>query len=197
MSLKRKNIRILIIIIISFLLGLGSAQAYSLSVYGGFNSNPVYLDGNSNLTSSMYSSIHNGCLPWNSAGAKINVYRSSKRPAAVSFPSKNGKNQVSHSKVGVNDYLMCTYRYNNASGLKTIESDININTSVPWGSAASTSGVFDYQSAMTHEIGHVLGLGHSNAINATMYSTMPKNETSKRTLDSDDKYGARAIYGIR
>jgi hypothetical protein len=53
----------------------------------------------------------------------------------------------------------------------------------------------DVQNVVTHEAGHVLGLGHPPfQPTATMYASAPLGETSKRTLDPDDVAGICAIY---
>ncbi|MFA6034851.1 MAG: matrixin family metalloprotease, partial [Myxococcota bacterium] len=52
----------------------------------------------------------------------------------------------------------------------------------------------DIQNTMTHEAGHVLGLGHSDDPNAVMYYSVKPGETSKRVLAQDDIDGVCAIY---
>ncbi len=52
----------------------------------------------------------------------------------------------------------------------------------------------DYANTLTHEIGHVLGLDHSEDPEAVMYPTAPEGETSKRTLAEDDREGIRYLY---
>ena len=52
----------------------------------------------------------------------------------------------------------------------------------------------DVQNVVTHEAGHVLGLGHSPVAGATMQATAPPGETTKRTLAQDDVDGVCAIY---
>ncbi len=52
----------------------------------------------------------------------------------------------------------------------------------------------DVENTMTHEAGHFLGLGHSRASLATMFSASTLGETSKRTLDVDDIGGICDIY---
>ncbi len=54
----------------------------------------------------------------------------------------------------------------------------------------------DAQNVVTHEAGHVLGLGHSADPTATMYASAPPGETSKRTLATDDSDGLCFIYPI-
>jgi hypothetical protein len=52
----------------------------------------------------------------------------------------------------------------------------------------------DLQNTVTHEAGHMLGLGHTTDRNATMYPSASIGEISKRTLHDDDIAGLCAIY---
>lgn len=61
----------------------------------------------------------------------------------------------------------------------------------------------DVQNIMTHEVGHFLGLDHSQMRSyrgdgvpedATMWALTFPNEIKRRTLDADDEAGVRAIY---
>lgn len=47
---------------------------------------------------------------------------------------------------------------------------------------------------LTHEIGHLLGLDHSQASEATMDNSGPSGQTKKSTLHGDDRQGVCAIY---
>jgi hypothetical protein len=49
--------------------------------------------------------------------------------------------------------------------------------------------MMDLQNTVTHEAGHVLGLGHSTVPDSTMLSDALDGETSKRTLEADDRQG--------
>ncbi|XP_019185238.1 PREDICTED: metalloendoproteinase 5-MMP-like [Ipomoea nil] len=51
----------------------------------------------------------------------------------------------------------------------------------------------DIQSVVTHETGHLLGLGHSGVEAAVMYPYIGFGET-KRVLDNDDIQGIKALY---
>jgi hypothetical protein len=84
------------------------------------------------------------------------------------------------------------------SGLLT-EADIVLNPNQPF-STDGTVGSYDFQSAVTHEIGHALGLDHTSLIGATMQPRQGRNglygqpALFMRTLSEDDRSGIRALY---
>lgn len=57
------------------------------------------------------------------------------------------------------------------------------------------AGEFDLQSTLTHEIGHALGLRHSESTAATMFETSLPGDQRKRTLHDDDRVAIRVLYG--
>lgn len=56
------------------------------------------------------------------------------------------------------------------------------------------SGEYDIDGIMTHEFGHVIGLGHSTVQGATMYPSVGACDFGPRTLSSDDTAGKNALY---
>ncbi|MBN1655307.1 MAG: matrixin family metalloprotease [Deltaproteobacteria bacterium] len=54
--------------------------------------------------------------------------------------------------------------------------------------------VADIQNVVTHEIGHMLGLGHTGEESAVMYPDSVLGDIKKRTLKSDDIAGICSIY---
>ncbi|GLJ20534.1 hypothetical protein SUGI_0373610 [Cryptomeria japonica] len=52
----------------------------------------------------------------------------------------------------------------------------------------------DLESVATHEIGHILGLGHSSIQEAIMYPSIPA-QTIKVDLQNDDVEGVQGLYG--
>jgi hypothetical protein len=58
-------------------------------------------------------------------------------------------------------------------------------------------GNFDLQAVACHEQGHALGLGHSNAGNATMFPSVSSGSTALRSIEADDIAGIQCIYGVK
>lgn len=71
---------------------------------------------------------------------------------------------------------------------------IRVNTYHPWATNGDANS-FDFESMAVHELGHGLRLLHSDDTEATMYYTLARGETKKRTLEIDDKNGIKYIYG--
>jgi hypothetical protein len=55
---------------------------------------------------------------------------------------------------------------------------------------------YDLRSTMTHELGHCLGLDHTDVADATMFAAGEAGATWKRTLHPDDIEGLCAIYPV-
>lgn len=88
-----------------------------------------------------------------------------------------------------------TLVYNTDTGF-IADADIDINghnffwTTTDDPSKAAT----DIENILTHEIGHLLGLGHSEEKEATMYGTTVQAELKKRSLEKDDVAGVCFVY---
>jgi len=76
----------------------------------------------------------------------------------------------------------------------TIDSfQITFDEDEEWSPSGSSSG-FDVEAVAAHELGHSLGLDHSNFQRATMENSFTQGNTDKRSLEQDDKNGLKAIY---
>ncbi len=54
---------------------------------------------------------------------------------------------------------------------------------------------YDLQNVLAHEVGHFLGLGHSQELEATMFERTGDCEIKKRDLSPDDLAGLDVLYG--
>lgn len=80
---------------------------------------------------------------------------------------------------------MTTYSFDRTTGHFT-DADIMVDPSL-------LNGKFNFQMALEHEIGHVLGLDHSGVISAVMYPFLSSGDTPA-TFDSDDRIGMAMAY---
>ena len=55
-------------------------------------------------------------------------------------------------------------------------------------------GDADLASIVTHEIGHFIGIGHTEVENATMFASAERTSVEKRTLEQDDRNAVCDIY---
>jgi hypothetical protein len=89
--------------------------------------------------------------------------------------------------------------YSNIGGgqYRIYDADVYTNTAQPLYSSgeAGCSGEYDVNGIMVHEVGHVIGLGHSSVSGATMYPSVSACNTANRTLETDDINGRKALYG--
>ncbi len=77
------------------------------------------------------------------------------------------------------------------------DADVYTNTRYSFTSSGETdgcSGEFDMDGIMVHEVGHVIGIGHSNVAGATMYPTVSSCNFNNRTLEADDRAAMTDLY---
>lgn len=83
------------------------------------------------------------------------------------------------------------------SGNTIYDADVYTNTRYSFTSSKETdgcSGEFDIDGIMVHEVGHVIGIGHSNVSGATMYPTVSSCNFNNRTLENDDIAAKNDLY---
>ncbi len=108
------------------------------------------------------------------------VFRDSLDPAAVS------------RFTGTNTLGLTTVTFNPGTG-EIYDADTEINATVPLSVGDPVAG-YDFESIITHELGHFLGLGHSAEPSATMYAQYSQGSSTMRTLTPDDEDGLCSIY---
>ncbi|XAR48034.1 Interstitial collagenase [Bertholletia excelsa] len=80
------------------------------------------------------------------------------------------------------------------SGMFHLDGDENWVVDGEFGAGSSVVSAVDLESVAIHEIGHLLGLGHSSVEEAIMFPTLPA-ATRKVKLADDDIRGIQALYG--
>lgn len=77
------------------------------------------------------------------------------------------------------------------------DADIVTNTKYKWTSQGEADGCASemyIEAIMVHEVGHLLGLGHSNVSGATMYPSVAYCNNNPATTEADDENGINALY---
>ncbi|HEX2062207.1 MAG TPA: matrixin family metalloprotease, partial [Thermoanaerobaculia bacterium] len=77
------------------------------------------------------------------------------------------------------------------------DADVYTNTRYSFTSSKETdgcSGEFDIDGIMVHEVGHVIGIAHSNVAGATMYPSVSSCNYNNRTLEADDLAAKNFLY---
>lgn len=96
--------------------------------------------------------------------------------------------------VGSEDALAFTHLVFNADTGELWDSDLEINSfEFPFSTGEPVTSN-DLDSMLTHEVGHMLGLGHTLVKDATMYAEYEEGTDTLRTLESDDVAGICATY---
>jgi hypothetical protein len=78
------------------------------------------------------------------------------------------------------------------------DADILTNHNYDWTSESEggcSAGEYFIEGVQVHEIGHGLGLGHSDVAGATMYPTVAACDNGPATIEGDDAGGLVALYG--
>src|SRR5436189_1322507 len=89
------------------------------------------------------------------------------------------------------------YYHTEGSATYIDDADIYTNTRYDYTSSRESdgcSGEYDIDGIMTHEVGHVIGLGHTTVVGATMYPSVSACNFNNRTLEADDLAGKNDLY---
>jgi hypothetical protein len=78
---------------------------------------------------------------------------------------------------------------------QVIDADIMFSPDVSFSLSTTTpSDRFDLESVATHEVGHLLGLDHSNILSSAVFPTILAGVSFPRTIGLDDMIGLSSIY---
>jgi len=168
------------------------------------------LDSSTNIKfgSDVSGAIERSLAAWRSVAAVDLISVSSERDSVS--PSGNAGDGVSLLTIagtsenvlffaGAADSLSAKTRvFYNRRGQIT-EADIVLNPFAQF-STDGTYGTFDLEAALRHEIGHLLGLSHSEVAGSTMYESVTRNgvlgpRPVRALLSADDVSAVRALYG--
>ena len=94
-----------------------------------------------------------------------------------------------------NEALAIATTWTDESG-QVVSFDIRINARSNWSTTGEENG-FDLQAAITHEVGHVLGLEHSGIGDATMFASHDVGEDWRQVLHEDDEGAVQYLYQPR
>jgi hypothetical protein len=99
------------------------------------------------------------------------------------------------SSVTADQLALTLLVYSKRTG-KIYDADIEVNGAFfDWSTETGrASDVADIQNVVTHEVGHLLGLAHSDETEATMYGYQDLGDTTRRDLHQDDIDALCAIY---
>lgn len=120
----------------------------------------------------------------------------------------NGINEVGWVDISgqYTNAIAVTMIWYNSLTKEITEVDMAMNSDLPWAQstiegdpdqASGVSGCYDVQNIATHEVGHWLMLGdlyNKPTMAQTMYGYGSLGEVSKRSLESGDLAGLRAVY---
>jgi len=193
---------ILILASLTILLVASSAQAYVLlSPKRTWASTPVTVEVNNTGNST----INDGSGGANRTASAIGAW-SNARGQVVGATATRGDGVPTimlhdNGRVCTGSCLAATltgYYHQNGDGSYTID-DADVYTNqrysyVSEGEADGCSGEFYIEGIMVHEVGHVIGIGHSDVPGSTMYPSVGYCNNDPATLSNDDKSAESDLY---
>lgn len=159
--------------------------------------------GNTNIGTVTKSGIDGAFGAWEAAaGSDIVGLGTQQSRLVADTSSTDGKNEIyfaSISDPGVLGYtIVWSTRSRGRRAGQIVESDMVIDDdNWSWYTGANGEGM-DFWGVFTHEAGHWVGMGHTEATDLcteqTMYPSIGAGDSSKRTLEEGDTSGVSALY---
>jgi hypothetical protein len=133
--------------------------------------------------------------------ATIAFARGADTSASISFGFdginilKTNMTALEYQNSGAGDALALTSTTSGAFTGDILDSDIFFNPTVNFSTDPTTPGThYDFETVLTHEVGHLLGLDHSAILSATMFPRVSQGVNAPRALSSDDVAGVSSLY---
>jgi hypothetical protein len=174
----------------------GSVRAYSTFSKWGSSSATFYVNpANADLdATAAENALKYGLNVWTTQASSGFRYTYGGRVNDTST-GNDGKNVIIFRNASSGGALATTYSW--WSGSSLVDSDI-----IFWdgaykffaGSSGCSGGAY-IEDVAVHELGHALGLNHSNDTAATMYPSLAYCSMDMRSLAADDIAGAQSLYG--
>ena len=145
------------------------------------------------MPSGFLTQIQNAFISW-SAVSNVNFTQIADDGAAVNSPTASGDIRVGAYDFSISGFGgALAYAYFPFNGSDSVPGDIFFNTGYAWDSDFAGPG-FSIFVVMAHEIGHSIGLDHTDVANSLMN---PIYSAAYSGVQADDAAGAQFIYGAR
>jgi hypothetical protein len=121
------------------------------------------------------------------------IFTNDNRPSTVHY--KNYQNEIPDS---LEHFEKCERRFRNSPAHaffrhhKRHPAEIHINNDILWMESKSVPGSVSLSTILVHEIGHVLGLAHSNDPKSVMYEFIYTNEI--KNVSNQDRANIMNLY---
>jgi|SaaInl7_100m_RNA_FD_contig_31_143719_length_1191_multi_7_in_0_out_0_1 hypothetical protein len=162
--------------------------------------------------SSIIATFQDAAASWDATTSGLGLSITEVDRGGFTGPAADGDHLIGFAQFtgrGAKQILAAAWSWVDQTTGEVTDTDIFFNTSHSW--AVNDGGLtgsalcgdpdrFDIGNVFTHEVGHPVGVGHSDDANdsgrrATMAPTASKGEVRKTTLSDYDRNGMDALYG--
>lgn len=184
------------------------ALGQSVSVKWSALNKPVYL--HTAMPSGCDVDLERAVAAWNNTGSKFtySFNRSTNLTSTRGTATTNAYPIIEDGVTSSSTALATTNRY--TSGSTITQTDIIVKGEYLWYYSDESGGKFhcsstgtstpstkyDYQTAITHELGHAFGMDHGGSTSCIMYASLGAG-TMRRTACSTESSAMRTAYGVR